>query len=193
MTAEVRQKLFNYFSQEHNISLLDNDFNEIDNIVAEAFLSEGFVAGRSEMTFEQLLRERQELNHRAKIDTVVTRSRVEDTLMQNIYEDLSLTELSERLQLTETEQEQLAKAVFNRVQIELENAKSNAEEWTSVEDLPDVGVKKLCFDGSRESEIAATLTTCTSSVSGLPIWQDDSGSFLHHVTHYKPLSKPPKQ
>ena len=29
-----RQKLFNYFSQEHGITLLDSDYNELDNYFA---------------------------------------------------------------------------------------------------------------------------------------------------------------
>ena len=33
MTSEQKQKLFNYFQQEHEILLLDGDFNEIENIL----------------------------------------------------------------------------------------------------------------------------------------------------------------
>lgn len=33
MTQEQRQKLFDYFAQEHGISLMGSDFNEIENML----------------------------------------------------------------------------------------------------------------------------------------------------------------
>ena len=33
MTSEQKQKLFNYFLQEHKVMLLDGDFNEIENML----------------------------------------------------------------------------------------------------------------------------------------------------------------
>lgn len=78
--------------------------------------------------------------------------------------------------------------------IELEHANNKAEDWISVfGDLPEVGQRMLCFDESCERQISATLTRFTSNITGLQIWQDDSGYLLHDITHYKPLSNPPKQ
>jgi hypothetical protein len=34
MEAKERQKLFDYFSQNYNVSLLDSDFNEIEHILS---------------------------------------------------------------------------------------------------------------------------------------------------------------
>ena len=34
MNAEQKQKLFDYFQQEHDIMLLDGDFNEIENMLS---------------------------------------------------------------------------------------------------------------------------------------------------------------
>lgn len=73
----------------------------------------------------------------------MTKPTAEDLIMQNIHEDLSLTELSEQLGLTETQQQQLANAVFNRVQIELEHANSKAEEMAIGFDLPQAVVFQL--------------------------------------------------
>jgi len=33
MNKDIRQKLFNYFQQEHGIMLLDGDYNEIEHIL----------------------------------------------------------------------------------------------------------------------------------------------------------------
>lgn len=34
MTKETRQKLFDYFAQEHDIMLMDGDYNELDALIA---------------------------------------------------------------------------------------------------------------------------------------------------------------
>ncbi|HPT69346.1 MAG TPA: hypothetical protein PKW50_04310 [Syntrophomonas sp.] len=40
MTPEQKQQLFNHFLQEHDATLLDNDFNEIENILIENILKD---------------------------------------------------------------------------------------------------------------------------------------------------------
>ena len=48
MNAEQKQKLFDYFQQEHEVMLLDGDFNEIENMLASPVNNKGLTFDEAE-------------------------------------------------------------------------------------------------------------------------------------------------
>lgn len=56
MNPETRQAIFNYFSEQHDVLLLESDMNELQNIIQNHesdLVEKAFVAGRSQTSWEQ--------------------------------------------------------------------------------------------------------------------------------------------
>lgn len=56
MKPETRQAIFNYFSEQHDVLLLESDLDELQNIIQKHepdLVEKAFVAGRSQTSWEQ--------------------------------------------------------------------------------------------------------------------------------------------